>query len=209
MITFRDMVQLFKRIWWKICLLALCIAVIASLGGFLIMGRTYTANVVLFVNVGGSQSSADAETARMTSRAHTVMSSDDYRDHIVDLGGDNATMQNAQIVTDSAQGSISVTFKSKVKGAVQNTADALISSQMINYVADKVADSNKTISTDNFTLVSTPKEKQMSRGTSLVALGIGGFLVGFIVSYLVALAVMDYKRKPVEEQAAAPETPAE
>ena len=69
--------------------------------------------------------------------------------------------------------------------------------------ADYLAD--KTVTKDNFTIVSKPKEDAGSRSMGVITLALGGFLLAFVVSYLVWLAVYDYKKKPEETEPATTE----
>lgn len=197
-----------KKIWWKIGILSVLVAVIAGVASLTLVKKTYTAKAVLFVNIekDNYQMSLYDATDRMIGRAQTVMTSDDYFEKIAELGGNKIAVKKANITANGSQGSITVSVKSTEKGVAQNTAAVIVSEQMITYVAEKITDADKTVTKDNFTIVSNPKEDAGLRSMGVITLALGGFLLTFVVSYLVWLAVYDYKKKPEEKEA---ETPAE
>ncbi len=208
MTTIQEKVNLFKKIWWKIGIISVLVAVLAGVVGLTMVKKTYTAKAVLFINVekDNYQMSIYDATDRMIGRTQTVMTSDDYLDKVAELGGNRIAMQSATITTSGNQGSIEIVIKSTVKGVAQKTAEVIVGEQMITYVAEKVTDADKTVTKDNFTLVSAPKEGSATRRARVAVLAIVGFLLAYVVSYLVWLAAYDYKKKPEEKEA---ETPAE
>ena len=204
MITFKDMVNLMKKVWWKVGIISVLVAVLAGVMGMTLVKKTYTAKAVLFINIekDNYQMSVYDATDRMIGRTETVMTSDDFFDKVKELGGRQEVVKKATIKTNGSQGSISISVKSTEKGVAEKTAQAIVSEQMITYVAEKITDADKTVTKGNFTLVSAPKEDTGSRSMGVITLALGGFLLAFVVSYLVWLAVYDYKKKPEENEPA-------
>ena len=207
MITFKDMVLLFKRAWWKIGLVSAAVAVVVGVAGVFLLGKTYTAEAVLFCNVekkeyGNSAAIVvDDPTPKIIGRCQTVMQSGDYLDKIIrELKGNKDLVNAAKVKTDGSLGSITVTVTSKKKGSAKSTAELFVGETMIKYMAEKVGDTNTTVTIENFELVSTPSENEGERSMSIIALTIGSFIAAFVIVYLVWLAVVDYKMQSEAEK---------
>lgn len=215
MITFKDMVALLKRTWWKILAISAAVAAICALAGFFLIGKTYTAQAVIFCNVGkqtvgeGGNISVYDPTSRIIGRCQLVMDSGDYRDLLVKAGGDKEVVKKAEITTDGGLGSITVTVSAKKEGQAKSTVELFLKEQILEYMAGKVGDADNVITVDNFEVVSAPTESEGESSVSIIALTVGAFVAAYVVVYLVWLAAVDYRMQSSAEKAEKeePETP--